>query len=900
MLDRSVFAALDGGGAEPPFVGNREVKDKLEQAVLRGAKFITLFGAGGVGKTRVALEMARSLEQAFDGGIYAARLANARSTDDVRRAIADALSAGGLGEADPDEALLDLSRRGKTLVVLDECDAATPYLADPAFFSWIARAEKTVFVTTSRVRLGIAGETALEVSPLSTETTSKDRLSEAGALLETLLRAASGDVAYTDEVDRIELTNEIALRLDGLPLAMTLAASLALDHGLLDLRDRLRKSGELGGEGLPPALRLSLERSWELLDPAERRAAVVCSYFVDGFTSAAFEKLLGALDIGARPTPEVRSQAPLSALVRKSIVRASSSGGARRFHLLATVRAFLVEKRAATFVDARTAYLEYVADLLFTSLFPPYRARTDEAQRALALEIADVRTAVTALLAGEKAEDDVRVKIVFGAAQLHQAGGLHGLELSRLVDLALSLSRSKKASKLDRSLMLFVASQARIQPEEALVHGKKALALAESITEGELEAACLLVIARAEHAAERPDDAKRTVERLMAHPFGGTDRGVGRRGVVILANVLVSHGEFEAAVEVASALVEQCIEARDHGNLVWARMIHAHALLENEEYERAIEGCERLLAEASPGLSPKAWALFLRGNALLASGRLADAERDLLDAKELFERFTRAVDRIEVDTIVAELRYLRGEITDARRLIDGPLAEARRDAVAYAYASSAPICLAVACSLFAASGEQAESSALRKLANDALEKMDARPGLRHAVETMLLLADLERTRREDEGAFESAAAAAAAWLTKPVPRAKDMTSDAIVSRRVLASRLETFARGAKRNLVRKSDGNQLILPSGEEIDLGTSPALRQLVDVLLKAHAVQGHVTVDEILVALWPNEKPIGGSGRNRIYVLFNRLRKLGFREIIEHVPQGWRLSPDVEVREA
>ena len=329
---------------------NRERELATAQASLRAGdvRLLTLTGTGGVGKTRLASEVARSLATEFADGVHFVPLAGVRDPASVAPAIARTLGIREAGDRPVAETLLKELPHRDALVVLDnfeQVDAAAPLLAD-----LLAAGSQLRMMVTSRSVLRLAGEHHMPVFPLSFP--APDNLpslleiaaTPAVRLFVERARAATGDFVLTAANARDVVA--ICARLDGLPLAIQLAAARLRHLPLPVIAERLGRSLTLlvGGPRDSPArhqaLRTTIEWSYALLTPAEQALFRHLAIFVGGWTlDAAEATAAGAGDL------ELDVLDTISALVDDSlVVLVPGAGGHPRYGMLETIREFGLEQ----------------------------------------------------------------------------------------------------------------------------------------------------------------------------------------------------------------------------------------------------------------------------------------------------------------------------------------------------------------------------------------------------------------------------------------------------------------------------------------------------------------------------------------------------------------------------
>ncbi|MET7334990.1 LuxR C-terminal-related transcriptional regulator [Nonomuraea sp. NPDC005650] len=306
------------------FVGRREERQETLAALAHAAP-VCLVGPGGVGKTRLGAVVAQAASASFPAGGAFVDLAPI-GAGFVLRAVADAL---GLAERPPQplaRAVADRLALGRSLLVLDNCEHLLEEVGD-LVESLRAACPQAGILIASRERPGLAGERVITVPPLA---------GEAESLF--LERARAVDPAFAAEPAAIA---EVCARLDGLPLAIELAASrvaaLGIDALLVGLQDRLRLlSGARGRPQRHRSLRAVIGWSYDLLEEEERRLLRRLSVFAGGFDLVAATAVMP--DMAPSAVADI-----IGRLVDKSL--AGVAGGSR-WRLLETIRVFAADRLA--------------------------------------------------------------------------------------------------------------------------------------------------------------------------------------------------------------------------------------------------------------------------------------------------------------------------------------------------------------------------------------------------------------------------------------------------------------------------------------------------------------------------------------------------------------------------
>ncbi|OXY94272.1 BTAD domain-containing putative transcriptional regulator [Streptomyces diastatochromogenes] len=348
------------------FVG-READIAAIGADLAAARLVTLLGPGGAGKTRLSQEAAEAVRHTARDGVWLAELAPVDDPDAVPQAVLTAIGAretvlhGAGVEAmramtdvdDPADRLVEYCARRRMVLILDNCEHVVEAAARLAE-RLLARCPQLTVLATSREPLGVPGELVRPVEPLP----------EPVALRLLADRGAAARPGFRLEDDP-EACAEICRRLDGLPLAIELAAARLRMltprqiAGRLDDRFRLLTSGSRTVLPRQQTLRAVVDWSWDLLDADERDVLSRLSLFAGGCDLAAAEGVCGPAALDA-----------LGSLVDKSLVVASpAADGGMRYRLLETVAEYAAERLDETGrrAEAERAHLTYYRELARTT-----------------------------------------------------------------------------------------------------------------------------------------------------------------------------------------------------------------------------------------------------------------------------------------------------------------------------------------------------------------------------------------------------------------------------------------------------------------------------------------------------------------------------------------------------
>ncbi len=316
---------------------------------LREARLVTVVGVGGVGKTRLALEVARHASDAYADGVSLVELAAVSSADGLVDAVMAAVGAIPALGPQGEKALLTFLSSKEMLVVLDNCEHLLWPVAD-LVEALLARSEGSAFLATSREPLGVAGERVMHLASLRPPR--GDDLGDvvASPAVELFcLRAMEAGAPIVLQVDNAATVAAICRRLDGIPLALELAAARARSMPLAELERRLDDTFRLlvgtgrGAVERHQTLRRTVEWSYSLLTDTEQVVFERVSVFPAGFSLESAEAVVEITD-GDRTVDGSEVADALGALVDKSLVFLDRDSG--RYRLLETLRLFAAEHLA--------------------------------------------------------------------------------------------------------------------------------------------------------------------------------------------------------------------------------------------------------------------------------------------------------------------------------------------------------------------------------------------------------------------------------------------------------------------------------------------------------------------------------------------------------------------------
>lgn len=539
-----------------PLIGRDAELAELEGMLAR-TRLLTVTGAGGCGKTRVALELADRVASAAGGLEYRLiELAYVASAEQLLDALLRAVGGRERFGSRPWQVLLDRLADRRMLFVLDNCEHLLA-IAGRLVGELLQAAPAVQVLATSREPLGIEDESVFRLGPLSVPGDDGGIgavvRSDAGRLF--VERAARADAAFVLTPETARAVARICRELDGLPLALCLAAGRVQTLSASEAADGLARSGRLSvasdAEGLPQhrSVRASLEWSYSLLEEREQALLRGLSSFAGGFTVAA------ANAVAAPRLSETRVRVLLDALEAKGLIVALAGKDGERWTFLETVREFASEQLAAEgeveeLADRHLAWFCAYAETADSLLLDDGHALIDEeaanVRLALALAFArdassavqlvaaltrhwilaehfeEARAASAAALSAAGAETDAPERAV-----LHCAAGViamlgedyagavghtrMGLELVQQLDEPAAVAQCLQLSSM-------VLIETGLDLEEGLRNGERAVELQRSLDDPVGLAFALVNLAMAATLCERFDAVRSAYEEFLSVP----------------------------------------------------------------------------------------------------------------------------------------------------------------------------------------------------------------------------------------------------------------------------------------------------------------------------------------------------------------------------------------------
>lgn len=381
------------------FIDREKELAALDALISRGdVRLVTLTGPGGVGKTRIALEFANRYRQRDDLVVYVP-LAAVRDPALVLPIIAQQLLPRASARGSASEQLGVFLADKRLLLVLDNVEQVADAAPDLAHL--LERCPGLTLMVTSRVRLRITGERGFPILPLPTPNATQEpdlaRLSTIAAIQLFVERAQASQPDFVLTAANAPIVADICRRLDGLPLAIELAAARLRMLTPEELRSRLEQRLPLltgGARDLPErqrTIRATIAWSYDQLTADEQRFFRQMAVFVGGFTLEVAETLEDVID------GDLDAVMGIATLVDHSLVRLRAGSSEARYMMLETVREFALEQLALAGEEAvvRTAHARAILTLA-RRLMPELDAHpTYEAVARLDAEIGNIRAALS-------------------------------------------------------------------------------------------------------------------------------------------------------------------------------------------------------------------------------------------------------------------------------------------------------------------------------------------------------------------------------------------------------------------------------------------------------------------------------------------------------------------------
>lgn len=660
------------GTAFSSFVGRQHELGEMRR-LMRTSRMVTLVGPGGCGKTRLAVEVGRRSLGHFSDGVFLIELAPVSKTGDVAPELLRTLGVRRAPDQSAAQAVGDQLAEDHTLMILDNCEHVVDEVA--RLIGSLLRACPHLYIlATSREPIRVPGEVVRRVSSLRAPDPaalpSLDELTEYDAvqLFADRTKAAQSDF----EIDEHNVAGVVSIcfRLDGMPLALELAAarvpglSVAGVARNLDDRFRLLTEGERTALSRQRTLKATVDWSFDLLTPEEKTLFLRLSVFNGPFDFEAAQAVAGS---------DLRSQAAplLSRLVERSMVVADDSEEDRRYRLLETMRAYGLDRLRSESrqADVRNDHAEWLLQRVGRSGGHSVASRRPQLVSLLATVHDELRPAVDHLLSASPG-DAVRLAGMLWPYWLWHAHLGEGLALIEHV-----LDHASGPSEERADLLIAASALAFRWKGYEEMERYAALSLEESEAVGDAAGACRALMFSAVGPFDRDDQATASglFRRALAIAQDQNDAGLEISSRLCLAMLAASHLEFAEAGELLDR-ADELLPQLDDGDNILNLYTLGTWMPTRRRGDRLHMWSETFLPfEEGMGQLAKAALLTARANLERLSKRFETARSLLEEALHLHEAVGDKAGEALILCWMGQLAFDRGGFDEAERYLNKSL-----------------------------------------------------------------------------------------------------------------------------------------------------------------------------------------------------------------------------------
>lgn len=677
------------------FVERPEEAAQIAKAI-SSSRLVTVAGPGGSGKTRLALDVASQLVTDFTDGVWIVDLAPVSDRDLVLHKVAHTLQLVGAvdesistaGDQVPTfwlrEAVISFLSDRELLLVLDNCEHLVEPVAE-LIEALIAAAPGLHILTTTRELLGIAGESLYRMPPMSVPGSagSAQEVGEHAAVKLFLERARQVRPSLVlDDRNAAEIA-EICRRLDGLPLAIELAAAKVKVMSISDIAERLNDHFRLLTGGSRTAmerqqtLRGAIEWSYQLCEPDERLLLHRLSVFAGGCSLEAAEYVGSDTSRDGADMLEA-----LSGLVDKSMLMTEEAGSQTRYRMLETIRQFASEKLSVSDDSeaVRRRHAEFFLGLAESGDHPIHCADEPEAFDRLDADQQNLHSAVEWCLASGDLETACRFS---WALYLYWIGRGMIVEADRWVRAALADPEAVSVGARSGATAALSRISEFMGDPEALEIGRRAIELADrsGISEHGFLANYSALYALAQKGSG--DETAAEIDLLLERTYEAA-RETGKphlEAIARLANawILEDRGQFDERTSLLEQNLAFCRRLAFKRGIVMSLAGLASERAASDQLDRALGEAEEAvhLARQLRIIPMEATAWRSLSMVHLARGELEEAREAMVEFVDVIDRSAIALDKAMARGMLAYLDVERGVTEGAAEAIDTYVEAAR-------------------------------------------------------------------------------------------------------------------------------------------------------------------------------------------------------------------------------
>jgi predicted ATPase/class 3 adenylate cyclase len=643
------------------FVGRERELSDLQQT-LQGSRLVTLTGVGGAGKSRLAIAAASELRDAFPDGVCMVQLAPLRESDQIASAIAAALQV----PEDPHRPLLETLtaqlQAKQTLMVIDNCEHLLASCAE-LIATLLQSSARLRVLATSREALAVPGEVIMPVPPLAlpAEATDLAVLAEFSSVRLFVDRARAVRPSFSITPANTAAVIEIVTRLDGIPLALELAAARVKLLSAGQIADRLSDRFRLlsgGGRTVLPrqqTLQGAIDWSYDLLEEHERTLLRRLAVFAGSWTVEAAMAVCSDARVEAGDVLDL-----LGRLVDKSLVVVIEGVEENRFGLLETIRQYgrerLFEADETNVIEA--AHRDWCRSLVETAA-TQLRGGAEQVRwlKLLEADRANISAAMESASTGGDTTTSLRIAI--GAAWFWYLRG-HWDEAGRCLGQSLAVEGADPVLRAEGEAWAALFLWRRQETDAAKEQAQSSLSTLDgSGTEG--EGLCLLVLTLVA-ISERELDAADAYGQRALQVFRRQDHRWG----VTTALLVLTHIAMNRKSPAFTSLLEESAALLESGPDRWGRAhvlnLRGYQALNNLDLERAqdLYTASHELAVELGDRAGQAENLLALGHVHLLRGKNEEATQALQENRSLLEQLQDHHQLAHVDQALALLAISGG------------------------------------------------------------------------------------------------------------------------------------------------------------------------------------------------------------------------------------------------